>query len=117
MRLVFNLFIIAVTIYSLLDCMRTPEEDLPTRMPRFMWILIILIVPVMGPIGWIITNWAKGLEGTGYMSPTVWSIWKTRGESQQHHPGWPGPVGPDDDPEFLRNLDRDVKRRKQEDED
>ena len=30
--------VLALTIYSLLDCARTPEESMPARMPKLLWV-------------------------------------------------------------------------------
>ncbi|QPL05746.1 MULTISPECIES: PLDc N-terminal domain-containing protein [Actinomyces] len=114
MRLLLTVLVIALTIYSLLDCARTPDENMPARMPKFLWIIIIVVITVVGPIAWIITSRVKAAEERGgYVEPTVWS---SREGTRLRRPERPTPVAPDDDPEFLRNLDRDIrKRRKQED--
>ncbi|MCL3776908.1 MULTISPECIES: PLDc N-terminal domain-containing protein [unclassified Actinomyces] len=113
MRLLLTVLVIALTIYSLLDCARTPDESMPARMPKFLWIIIIVAITVVGPIAWIITSRVKAAEERGgYVEPTVWS---SREGTRLRRPERPTPVAPDDDPEFLRNLERDIRRRKEED--
>ena len=35
MRIVLVVLVLALTLYALLDCARTPEESMPARMPKF----------------------------------------------------------------------------------
>ncbi|MGK2349213.1 PLD nuclease N-terminal domain-containing protein [Actinomyces sp. W5033] len=113
MRLILTVLVIALTIYSLLDCARTPDGSMPARMPKFLWILIIAAITVVGPIAWIITSRVKAAEERGgYVEPTVWS---SREGTRLRRPERPTPVAPDDDAEFLRGLERDIRRRKKED--
>ena len=55
----------ALTLYALLDCARTPEESLPARMPKFLWIMLIVVFPAVGPIAWIIVSRVKAAEERG----------------------------------------------------
>ena len=113
MRALLPILVLALTIYALLDCARTPEELMPARMPKVMWIVLIVFVVGIGPIAWIIVSRVKAAEERGgYVEPTVWS---SREGTQLRRPERPRPVAPDDDPEFLRNLDRDIRRRKEKD--
>jgi hypothetical protein len=50
-------------------------------MPRWLWVAVILAFPVVGPVAWILT-----------------------GRQTQAAISDEGPLGPDDDPEFLRKL-------------
>ena len=113
MRLILTVLVIALTIYSLLDCARTPDDSMPARMPKYLWVIVIIALTVVGPIAWIIMSRVKAAEERGgYVEPTVWS---SREGTQLRRPERPRPVAPDDDPEFLRNLDRDIRRRKEKD--
>lgn len=79
---------VGVIIYSLIDCARSDARDI-RGLRRGPWLAIILLLPVIGGILWL------SLGRPRYASPG--SV-PTRGK------------GPDDDPEFLRQLDR---RRRQ----
>lgn len=79
---------VGVIIYSLIDCSRSDARDI-RGLRRGPWLAIILLLPVIGGILWL------SLGRPRYASPG--SV-PTRGK------------GPDDDPEFLRQLDR---RRRQ----
>ena len=74
MRIVLIVLVFALTLYALLDCARTPEESMPARMPKFLWITLIVLFPTIGPIAWIIVSRVKAAEERGgYVEPTVWS--------------------------------------------
>lgn len=75
---------VGVIIYSLIDCSRSDARDI-RGLRRGPWLAIILLLPVIGGILWL------SLGRPRYASPG--SV-PTRGK------------GPDDDPEFLRQLDR-----------
>ena len=66
--------VLALTIYSLLDCARTPEESMPARMPKLLWVALIAVITPIGPIAWIIVSRVKAAEERGgAVEPTVWS--------------------------------------------
>lgn len=110
MRVVLIVLAIALVLYSLLDCARTPEEGLPARIPKFVWIILIILFPTVGAIAWIITSRVKAAEERGgIVEPTVWS---SREGTTFHRHARPRPVAPDEDPEFLRSLERDIQRRR-----
>ena len=110
MRALLPVLVLALTIYALLDCARTPEELMPARMPKLVWIFLIVVAMGVGPIAWIIVSRVKAAEERGgVVEPTVWS---SKEGTQFRRPERPRPVAPDDDPEFLRSLERDIRRRR-----
>ena len=109
MRAALIVLILALTIYSLLDCARTPEESMPARMPKLLWIVIIVMVTVIGPIAWIIVSRVKAAEDRDGAEPTVWS---SKDGTRFRRAERPRPVAPDDDPEFLRGLEQDIRRKR-----
>lgn len=110
MRAVLIILMLALVLYSLLDCARTPEEDMPARMPKFLWVALIILFPAVGSIAWIIVSRVKAAEERGgYVEPTVWSSKEGTGFRR---PERPRALGPDDDPDFLRNLEHGIRRRK-----
>jgi hypothetical protein len=84
---------LALTIFCVIDCIQT-EDGAVRNLPKWAWVLLVLLFPVVGPIAWLVA----GRPG--------------RAESGRHHvSGYPEyrrtrPVAPDDDPEFLRELGR-----------
>ena len=49
MRALLPVLVLAMTIYALLDCARTPEELMPARMPKLVWIFLIVVAIGIGP--------------------------------------------------------------------
>lgn len=117
MRLFLMVFVIALALYALIDCVRTPEKDMPARMPKHLWITLILMFStiMLGPLAWIITSRVSAAEKRGgQLSGGLWSAEKGVDLHLSRHASTP--AAPDDDPEFLRKLDEQVqaeKRRRQ----
>ena len=110
MRAVLIVLVLALTIYALLDCARTPEESMPARMPKLLWIVIIVMATFVGPIAWIIVSRVKAAEDRGGgVEPTMWS---SKEGTSFRRAERPRPVAPDDDPEFLRGLEQDIRRKR-----
>ena len=110
MRVLLIVLVLALVLYSLLDCARTPEDDMPARMPKFLWIALIILFPAVGSIAWIIVSRVKAAEERGgYVEPTVWS---SKEGTRLRRPEKPRALGPDDDPEFLRDLEQGLRRRR-----
>lgn len=115
MRALAMVLLFALTLYAVLDCARTPSEQLPARMPKTMWILIILLFTGVGPIAWIISSRVKAAEERGgVVERSVWSSSEPPAirlpERRRNEPR--SPIAPDDDPEFLRKLDADLQRQR-----
>jgi hypothetical protein len=69
---------VALTTWALLDVAQTPPESFRT-LSKATWALLV-VIPYVGPAAWFVL-------GTG-----------TKTERSRR------PIGPDDDPEFLRQL-------------
>lgn len=84
MRQLLALLILAVTVYAIVDC---AQADARTRrnVPLWVWVALILLLPGIGAIIWLV------LSRLVAPPPPV-----TRDR----------PLAPDDDPEFLRELER-----------
>lgn len=117
MRLFLMVFVIALALYALIDCVRTPEEEMPAHMPKHLWITLILMFStiMLGPLAWIITSRVSAAEKRGgQLSGGLWSAEKGVDLHLSRHAS--APAAPDDDPDFLRKLDEQVqaeKRRRQ----
>ena len=103
LRIVLFVAMIALTIYAAADWHRTPEDEMPGKLPKPIWLLIILFtatIAAIGPIVWLVLRWVQRAE-----------------KAQQAPPSKPArPSAPDDDPEFLFRLERDIQRKRREDE-
>lgn len=74
---------VVLTVWTLVDAIMIPRHRVRT-MPRWVWIVLIVLVPVVGPALWLLYGRA----------------WNPRGKKQKQS----RVVAPDDDPEFLRSL-------------
>ncbi|HWK90825.1 MAG TPA: PLD nuclease N-terminal domain-containing protein [Luteimicrobium sp.] len=90
---------IGLLVYALTDCV-TAQDKRPAGAPKALWILAIVLLPVLGPVLWLVLSRSPG---AGTSTPP------TRGSRPS------GPVAPDDDPDFLRRLDLERRRREQRD--
>ncbi|MFJ6721168.1 MULTISPECIES: PLD nuclease N-terminal domain-containing protein [unclassified Streptomyces] len=84
------LLIIALTIYAFIDCLNTPEEEV-RHLPKVVWVLIILLFSIVGPVVWLFAGRTRA--GGGRDRRTEW-------------------VAPDDNPEFLRSLREEHDKNK-----
>jgi hypothetical protein len=91
LRVVGVLLAVALYIYFIIDVLRTPRADV-RNLPKPVWLLIVVIVPLLGGALWLIFG----------------RTWTSRGGMFRKR----GPVAPDDDPRFLRKLDEDVWSKK-----
>jgi Phospholipase_D-nuclease N-terminal len=102
---------VALAVVALIDCLST-ESDEVRALPRFAWIFVILLFPVVGPIVWF----SAGRPPRAGAGPRAWGVGSYPERSRPRRQ-----VGPDDDPEFLRNLtttspdDEEILRRFEED--
>ncbi len=92
----------ALTIYALVDCSLTPRDRIPRGLPKGLWIVLIL-VPIVGPVAWLLVSRLQG--SAAYQGPKA----NLRGV----RPPWGRrmqPVAPDDDAEFLADLDWQMRK-------
>lgn len=106
---------LAVTIYALADCGRTPSQKMPAGLPKGIWMLLIVLTLPLGGLGWIVTSRVLAAEANdGKVSTTMWSA-ATPINFRRNAPGpRPKELAPDDDPEFLFKLKRDMQKRRDE---
>ncbi|KAB7746444.1 hypothetical protein GA707_02805 [Nostocoides sp. F2B08] len=83
-RVVPVLIGLGLAIYALVDCIQTDQSRVRGIAKTF-WLILIVVVPFLGPLGWL-------LAGKERARPD-------RGGGRRR-----GPLGPDDDPDFLRGL-------------
>jgi Phospholipase_D-nuclease N-terminal len=96
-RLVMILLPLALAIYAVIDCIQTDDGEV-RNLPKFVWILVILLFWIVGPIAWLLAG-RPPRERRGRTGPWL-------GTGTAPHPGYERrrPVAPDDDPEFLAQL-------------
>ena len=101
LRIALVVAMLAVTIYAAADWHRTPEDEMPGKIAKPIWLMIILFtatIAAIGPIAWLVLRWVSRAE-----------------KAQQKQAEAPKrPSAPDDDPEFLFRLERDIQRKRRE---
>lgn len=97
LRALMFLIPLALMLYALIDCVRTDDSQVK-GLPKIVWVLLIVVIWVIGPLAWIFAGRDRSWELPQRQAP-------------------PRPVAPDDDPDFLRDLDLDVKRERPRNED
>lgn len=89
---------IILTVAALISCLSADEGQV-RALPRWGWVLIILLFSPIGAIAWFVA----GREPKP--RPGVWR--PGAGFPEQQRPG--RQTAPDDDPEFLRKLAKDQR--------
>ncbi len=90
LRVVLAVAVLAIFVYGLVDVIRT-DGRLTRGISKPAWIIVMIVLPVLGAILWL-------LIGRPRNTPPV-------RQASSH------PTAPDDDPDFLRNLE--LRRRNQ----
>ncbi|HEX9713051.1 MAG TPA: PLD nuclease N-terminal domain-containing protein [Actinomycetota bacterium] len=111
-----------VWIWALADAIST-DEMLVRNLPKIVWLLIIIFVPLVGSLMWLILGRPSGVSMRPGGTATVTE------HRPRHLPAPPralpaAAVGPEDSPEFLNKLaeqqrrlrdwEEDLKRREEE---
>lgn len=96
-RILLVVAVLAVTVYALADWASRSRTWTPGRVNRWVWLALIVLIPLIGPLAWIITGWvtrAEAARNPGAVPPTP-------------------VVRPDDDPDAISDLaDRIARRQK-----
>ena len=83
MRVLFVVLSIAIQLYGLIDCAQREDSDV-RRLPRWGWLIIIVLIPTLGAVAYLVAGRPKR-PGNGGKKPRR-------------------SIAPDDDPDFLRGL-------------
>ncbi|MBV7362965.1 PLDc N-terminal domain-containing protein [Actinomycetaceae bacterium TAE3-ERU4] len=115
-RVLIFILPILLALYALIECATTDSEKMPYQLPKPMWFMIILLFAFIGPLAWIVLLRIERAEaGESAPSPkeVVKKIEKLRNSTRDSkRPQNPQPLGPDDDPEYLARLERQLQREK-----
>lgn len=93
--------IVGLTLYTLLDAVRTPAHEART-LPKWLWVLVTLLFPVVGPLMWLILGRPKAQPAAG----------SRPGFGQRRSTPAPSVSSPDDDEEYLRWLKAKAERER-----
>jgi drug/metabolite transporter (DMT)-like permease len=86
---------VALTVVAVIDCLVT-ERDRVRHFPRGAWLVLVVCCPVAGGIAWFR---AGRRTGAGRASGAGLPLTAT------------APIGPEDDPEFIRMMAEAVRNR------
>jgi Phospholipase_D-nuclease N-terminal len=123
----FVLLTVGFWAYCLIDAIMTPQDEIRS-LTTIKWALLITVLPVIGAIAWLLAgrpdpSWRtpmlpQHLAGAPRLGPQEAIRRHPAGrpsepgsEGQQEMRDYPAartcpPVGPDDDPAFIRELER-----------
>lgn len=93
-------------VYCVLDVIAS-DQSVIRNLPKLAWVFIVILFPPVGPIAWLLLGRP---QSAGFAPGST--------ERQQHVPRHPPapqgpsspPKGPDDNPEFLRNIEAERLR-------
>lgn len=86
------IIVAAVIIYAIIDCVMSRAQEVRS-ISKTAWLFTIVLLPVLGALLWFLFGRPKSGPAPKNRAP-------------RH------PTAPDDDPEFLRNLE--IRRRQQQ---
>ena len=91
LRVVIVVALLAFVVFCVVDAVQTRREEV-RGLPKPLWVLVCVLLPVVGGLAWLVAGRPRSILDI---------IFGDRGGRS----GRPrGPLGPDDDPDFLRDL-------------
>ena len=90
---VIGLVLLAFWLYCLFDVITAPDEEV-RNLPKVLWVIVVVFVFAAGGLLWLLLGRPRAHPVAG-------------GPGASGRPA--APRGPDDDPEFLRSLDRRLR--------
>ena len=100
----FMLVDLALLVVALIDCLSV-EEYAIRALPRVAWVFLILLFSPIGAIAWFVAG--RPARPVRLSNGTTWR--PGSGFPEDQRPRRPGPLAPDDDPAFLKNLATSLK--------
>ena len=92
---------LVLAVLALISCLSAEEEDI-RALPRLVWVLVILLIPILGPVAWFLA----GRPRSAADSVLPWRQGGTQPDTSRSRP-----LAPDDNPEFLKSLDNGADER------
>jgi hypothetical protein len=92
LRVVGVLVLLALYISFIIDVLRTPSSE-ARGLPKAVWLLVVVLLPVLGGLFWFFFGRPRPAPGSRF------------GRRR-------GPMAPDDDPKFLRQVDEEAWRER-----
>ncbi len=98
LRVLPALIQLVLLVYCLIDCIQT-DSILVRNLSKTVWILLIIFVPIVGPIAWLVAGRPQREEHRN----VPWPSTQTSGFPEYERPRQ---QAPDDDPAYLESLRR-----------
>ena len=93
---------VVLTIFAVVDAVMADRTRV-RGLPRPAWFFVIVFVPLVGALLWFFVGRPRRADGGRSDQPRR----QTGGNQRRSSPR---PQGPDDDPDFLRRLQRDLDK-------
>ncbi len=106
LRVLLPLLAVGLAVYALVD-LASSDEDERGGIPKGLWVVLIILLPFLGPIAWILVKRSASRSGTRAARRSPRSRLRRRG----HAAAAQRAVAPDDDPEFLWRLEQQQRRQ------
>ena len=107
LRVLAVLAAFGLLVYAFTDFASSDEED-RGDIPRWLWLVIIVLLPYFGPISWITFSRSRRAQARRGSAPRSPARPGSRGRTRRRNAG---PVAPDDDPDFLWRLAQEQRRQ------
>jgi hypothetical protein len=99
---------LGLLVYCVLNIITTPESEV-RNLPKLLWLLLVVILPLVGGIAWLV---AGRPQGPARSLPYKGNVGRVPAEYDR--PGRATAYRPDDDESFLRGLhERAEQQRRQ----
>lgn len=96
-RLIAVILLVAIVVYAFIVALRMNPRRTPAGINKWVWVIFTILPPVVGSIIFLVANYVMNSKDRPVGGP-------------QRRPAAPGPVAPDDDPDFLRSLEEELRR-------
>lgn len=103
-RVIAIVFLIAIVIYAFMLAVRSPQDKMPGGINKWLWAFFTLVPPVLGSIIFLVAFYVTHSKGSRGAAPDFLGPRDSRRQQS-------GPLAPDDDPDFLKKLDDELRRQ------
>ncbi|HEY0217818.1 MAG TPA: PLDc N-terminal domain-containing protein [Cellulomonas sp.] len=111
-RVLLFLVIIGLAVYAIAD-ISSSDDDERLGVPAFAWVVIVILVPVVGPLAWIAVSRSRRAARAAGTTGRASGGHGSTGYRELQRPA-PQPLAPDDDPEFLWLLEQARLKKQRE---
>jgi len=104
-----TLLTIVVWVYAFFDALTSPAAEV-RNLPKILWLIVIVLFIPVGPLLWLFLGRPRESDVPVHATGEAQDASSDHLDPSDFHrtPAREQPLGPDDDPEFLRRLDRRI---------